>query len=88
MAIKKDTAFTAQGGFEVLVTDAYIKIANVVGDKNSVSASIHWLKNSEVSDPFKVTTCQFKPSMSGMNFIAQAYNHLKTLPEFAGAIDC
>lgn len=27
----------------------------------------------------------FVPNMDGGNFIAQAYAHLKTLPEFAGA---
>lgn len=88
MALKKDTTFMAQGGFQVSVKDAYIKIANVIGDKNSVSVSVQWLKDETVSDPFKVTNFQFTPSMIGQNFIAQAYEHAKTLPEFAGAIDC
>jgi hypothetical protein len=30
----------------------------------------------------------FKINLDGKNFIAQAYDHLKTLPEFADAIDC
>ena len=30
----------------------------------------------------------FKPTLDGDNFIQQAYNHLKTLPEFAGSTDC
>jgi hypothetical protein len=30
----------------------------------------------------------FFPSLEGNNFIAQAYEHLKTLPEFEGAEDC
>ena len=30
----------------------------------------------------------FTPNLDGQNFIAQAYNHLKTLPEFSGATDC
>jgi hypothetical protein len=30
----------------------------------------------------------FAPDLNGKNFIAQAYEHLKTLPEFAGATDC
>jgi hypothetical protein len=30
----------------------------------------------------------FVPEMKNSNFIAQAYEHLKTLPEFAGATDC
>jgi hypothetical protein len=31
---------------------------------------------------------EFTPNLEGANFIAQAYDHLKTLPEFSGAIDC
>jgi hypothetical protein len=31
---------------------------------------------------------EFVSDMNGKNFIAQAYEHLKTLPEFASAIDC
>jgi hypothetical protein len=30
----------------------------------------------------------FVPNLNGENFIAQAYQHLKILPEFAGATDC
>jgi hypothetical protein len=30
----------------------------------------------------------FIPSLDESNFIRQAYQHLKTLPEFAGAVDC
>ncbi len=88
MALKKDTTFTAQGGFQVSVKDAYIKVANVIGDKNSVSVSVQWFKDEKVSDPFNVTNFQFNPSMTGQNFIAQAYEHAKTLPEFADAQDC
>ena len=34
----------------------------------------------------QVLSCAY--SLSGANPIAQAYAHLKTMPEFAGAIDC
>ena len=30
----------------------------------------------------------YVPNMDGSNFIKQAYEHLKALPEFAGATDC
>jgi hypothetical protein len=30
----------------------------------------------------------FTHNLAGKNFIAQAYDHMKTLPEFAGATDC
>jgi hypothetical protein len=31
---------------------------------------------------------KFAPNLDGANFIKQAYEHLKTLPEFSGATDC
>jgi hypothetical protein len=33
-------------------------------------------------------TYNFQPDLGGANFLAQAYAHLKTLPEFSGAVDC
>lgn len=88
MALRKDAEFMTQGGFHVFVKDAYIKVANVIGDKNVISVSVHWLKDHTVFEPFKVTNFQFTPSMTGQNFIAQAYKHAKTLPDFADSQDC
>ena len=31
---------------------------------------------------------EFAYDLNGVNALAQAYNHIKTLPEFTGAIDC
>jgi len=88
MALKKNTTFMTQSGFQVQVTNAYIKVFSLTGDKNSINAQAYWLRDDKSSDPFQITTCQFAPSMNGENFIAQAYAHLKTLPEFSGAEDC
>ena len=33
-------------------------------------------------------TFEFVPDLDGPNFVKQAYEHLKTLPEFADAVDC
>jgi hypothetical protein len=35
-----------------------------------------------------VSVLDFIPDMEGGNFIKQAYLYLKTLPEFADAVDC
>ena len=40
------------------------------------------------ADAIKHEQFNFVPNLEGQNFIAQAYEHLKTLPEFAGAEDC
>jgi hypothetical protein len=96
MALKQDMQLTGKivfqsgAGEEVIETtsrthrDVYIKVANVTGTKEKAncqvefaSASLNWSKQY-----------RFVPSMDGANFIKQAYEHLKTLPEFQNAIDC
>jgi hypothetical protein len=62
----------------------YIKVESVRGSKSSVYCSVSF-KGEKVEI---VKIFDFEPKMNDVNFIAQAYNHLKTLPEFAGAIDC
>jgi len=86
MALQKDAVIT-QNGFEgsLLSRDAYWKIHQLIGGKNGMHIEVHCL----VNDAFhKQVNFHFVPNLSGENFIAQAYAHLKTLPEFAGATDC
>ena len=65
---------------------AYIKIISIAGDKTEITASVLF------SDKEATFQKQYKIPMSvetgALNFIAQAYVYLKTLPEFAGATDC
>jgi hypothetical protein len=62
----------------------YIKVEKVTGDKSLVTADVSWTGDSVR----RRRTYGFAPNLSGANFLAQAYEHLKTLPEFAGATDC
>ena len=65
---------------------AYIKVININGNKNEITAHVN----------FKSDTHQFTKSyavpvtveVGSANFIAQVYEHLKTLPEFANAENC
>lgn len=98
MALSKDTTFRVRvqltiegtGTIEkreedLLVKNCYFKVETVAGDKSSVTATV----SSQVSNSQKrLTSYTFEPSLEGPNFITQAYEHLKTLPEFEGAIDC
>jgi hypothetical protein len=64
----------------------YIKVESINGTKESVCANVSYTdeaKNKKLLEK----SFSFTPSMDS-NFIAQAYNHLKTLPEFSGAVDC
>lgn len=71
----------------IQVNNCYVKVQSVSGTKNSVQAVVTFSANSE-QEPLDSMLEIFTPSMDGGNFIAQAYAHLKTLPEFAGAVDC
>ena len=71
-------------GESMVSVNAYIKVKNVQGGKETVTASV------EFSDGQMALQKQvvFAPDLDGPNFIKQAYEHLKTLPEFDGAVDC
>ena len=65
--------------------DCYIKVETVSGTKDQQLAAISIkAKNGAI----KREQRSFAPNLNGENFIKQAYEHLKTLPEFAGAVDC
>lgn len=66
------------------VNNCHIKVISVDGGKNGLTAKV-----TITADGFSgYQQYSFVPKLEGQNFIAQAYEHLKTLPEFAGAIDC
>jgi hypothetical protein len=73
-------------GSQKLSFSAYIKVLNVSGDKSEIIANVVF-KN----DAYQFTK-QYQIPVSvetgALNFIAQAYNYLKTLPEFSNAEDC
>ena len=82
MALKK--TYQRDG---VTITDAYIKVGNINGTKNWFSFTVE-IKANQDAHPVMEETHSIAPSMEGGNFVKQAYEHLKTLPEFAGAEDC
>ena len=75
-----------ENGVQRLSFSAYIKVLGITGDKSELTATVN----------FKSESCQFNKryqvpvsiEAGSVNFIAQIYNHLKSLPEFAGAQDC
>ncbi len=87
MALKKQITLISNFEDAVVFTDAYIKVEKLDGNKNKIEATVLFYKkqNEKVVDS---KFYSFAPILEGRNFIAQAYEHLKTLPEFAGATDC
>jgi len=99
MAIKKAITVSGIGfvsGVDIVVKTGnttattpplYIKVEFVSGDKANVKASVTFTDET-TNEQLMRKDYSFVPSMDGGNFIAQAYNYLKTLPDFAGAVDC
>jgi hypothetical protein len=90
MALTKNVIFLPVG-FDVpaQINDAYIRVDSISGNKNKITASVVIGKKTE--DSFLIAqsfNCSFVPNMQSRNFIVQAYEHLKNLPEFVDAIDC
>ena len=89
MALKKTFQAEDNFGKVVTLTDAYFRVSQVSGDKSLMHVSIEVL-NSEKDRLLMQRSASFTPSVDSgaANFIAQAYEHLKSLPEFADAVDC
>lgn len=67
---------------------AYVRVESILVTKSSASAVAVWRKSDGSGIEFDRTEFGFDLSLDGPNVIAQAYLHLKTLPEFANAVDC
>jgi len=78
------TNYTYNG---ITINNAYCRVNFIQGNKASVVAEIGF-HASENDQAFYSKAISFVPDMDGDNFIKQAYEHLKTLPEFANATDC
>lgn len=86
MALQKTVTLTSNFGEEQTFNNAYIKVARVSGTKTSVSAVVEIRKEAD-GKLLHSESHVFEPSMSADNFIKQAYQHVKTLPDYSGATD-
>ena len=86
MALKQTIAikFVDQ---DVTFTDAYIRVSAFQGDKKNVRSSVDFLTAAE-GDLLKREDYSFEHNLLAGNVLSQTYNYLKTLPEFANAVDC
>ena len=85
MALKK-TVTTPQG-FEAV--DAYHRISFVtLRGKTNLQFNIYSHKDSDTKPHFAEQVFDCAYDLNGDNPIAQAYNFVKTQPEFADAQDC
>ena len=75
-----------QKGTEKITFSAYVKVEAISGNKSEIYATVNFSGDTfEFKKQYEVPV---SVEANSPNFIAQAYMHLKTLPEFAGAVDC
>jgi hypothetical protein len=83
MALKKNEP--TQFGFDV--PNAYQRVENIKLRKTCMDFQVSVYSDvTKTAFNYKSYACAY--DIDGANPIAQAYAHLKTLPEFAGAVDC
>lgn len=87
MALNKSMTLKSNFNQDIVFNSTYIKINKIAGGKSAISAEVN-IYDKKDGTVLQTSTCSFAPSLDGDNFIKQAYNHLKTLPEFVGASDC
>jgi TfoX/Sxy family transcriptional regulator of competence genes len=86
MAIQKSYKFDTEFGL-VTVAECYIKVSMVEVNKVNGMASVSFYDKPNG----KLLQTKIYPvphDLDGSNALIQAYNHLKTMDEFAGATDC
>jgi hypothetical protein len=88
MAISTNVKVKLENGIEFVVNAAYLKVQKVTATKDSAVAEVHWFKAKGEQKPIQIWQHGFVPALEGDNFIKQAYNHIKTLEEYADAVDC
>lgn len=71
----------------VQIDNAYLKVNRVTCDKATALAEISIAADSSNASIFQ-KVYGFSVDLDGPNAIKQAYLYLKTLPEFADAVDC
>lgn len=87
MALSQTLSLTNNFDEFSVFPDAYIQVAQVSATKQTCTVSYLILRKQK-GQKLEERFSSFPHDLEGPNPIKQAYLHLKTLPEFADAIDC
>jgi len=89
MALKISISAENNFGQISTLTDCYCRVSRLVGDKAQMYIKMD-VMNSEKNRVYREETFAFTPSVAdgSKNFIAQAYEYIKLLPEYVGSVDC
>lgn len=87
MAIKKPLTISKLGK-QLTFGSAYIQISSVAGNKYRQTALVTIYSDEGKEHILQESGFDFIPNMNGENFIKQAYEHAKLLPEYQNGEDC
>jgi hypothetical protein len=89
MALKKSVEKVVAGfDLKLVAANAYWRIDKIEGNKTLMTALANAYSDANSNIIIDSFVFSLVIQVEGRNFIAQAYDHLKTLPEFTGAVDC
>lgn len=91
MALQKNVVIDKFG----VIENAYIKVLHVqwdCGDPNEFGITYGIYRNKTIRDENIANAIEtptlYVPIVLGSNIAEQAYNSLKQMPDFSGAVDC
>jgi hypothetical protein len=87
MALKKDIILLDNFGESISFKDAILRVVSISGNKTNIDFDLGICRSQDLLQ-IDCMKFSFVPVINGENFIAQAYEYLKSMPEFAGAKDC
>jgi hypothetical protein len=87
MALQATLTRLSNFGQETELQNLYIKVTSAYATKQEVKATVTALASVDGNALF-TESHNFVLDLDGPNPIKQAYLYLKTLPEFADAVDC
>jgi hypothetical protein len=87
MALQKTLTLTTNLGTQATFENAYIRVDSVKVQKGFGRALVQTHKEKD-GQVLEQNGYSFEYKLDGLNAIAQAYVHLKSLSEFSGAVDC
>jgi hypothetical protein len=87
MALQKTVTLKTNFGTDVEFSNAYIRVDNVKIQKDFARAVVHTQKEKN-GQVLEQKGYSFEYDLNGLNPIAQTYVYLKSLSDFANAVDC
>lgn len=87
MALTKSLSVEIHGK-TLAFENAYFQVSNITGTKVKQTALVTVYSDSSKAHVLQDSSFSFSPDMNGGNFVKQAYDAAKLLPDYQGAKDC